>query len=171
MGESMSLKDRTAIVGIAESEYTKWGKTTDRSEFQLTLEVIIRAVENAGLTLDDVDGFSSFSNDRNEASLVATALGLPELRYADMTWITGGGGACAAVGNAAMAIATGVAKCVVVYRSICMGEFQRFGRPLVSEAVRPLDRALGFALPFGLFNATIGLALLVQLPKCNFLLR
>jgi acetyl-CoA acetyltransferase len=158
----MSLRDRAAIVGIGESEYTKWGQITDRSEFQLALEVIVAAVEDAGLSLDDVDGFSSFSNDRNEALLVATALGLPRLRYADMTWITGGGGACAAVGNAAMAIATGVARCVVVYRAIRMGEFQRFGRPLASEAARPLDRELGFALPFGLFNATIGMAMLVR---------
>jgi acetyl-CoA acetyltransferase len=158
----MSLRDRAAIVGIGESEYRKWGQIADRSEFQLALEVIVRAVEDAGLTLDEVDGFSSFSNDRNEASLVATALGLPELRYADMTWITGGGGACAAVGNAAMAIATGLARCVVVYRSICMGEFQRFGRALVAESARPLDRELGFALPFGLFNATVGMALLVR---------
>ncbi len=158
----MSLPDRAAIVGIAESQYTKWGKITDRSEFQLALEVIVRAVEDAGLTLDAVDGLSSFSNDRNDGLLVATALGLPELRYADMTWIMGGGGACAAVGNAAMAVATGMARCVVVYRSICMGEFQRFGRPLASESVRPLDRELGFALPFGLFNATIGMAMLVR---------
>jgi acetyl-CoA acetyltransferase len=158
----MSFRDRAAIVGIAESEYRKWGQLTDRSEFQLALEVIVRAVAEAGLSLDEVDGFSSFSNDRNEASLVATALGVPELRYADMTWITGGGGACAAVGNAAMAIASGLARCVVVYRSICMGEFQRFGRSLVAESARPLDRALGFALPFGLFNATVGMALLVR---------
>jgi acetyl-CoA acetyltransferase len=158
----MSLRDRAAIVGIAESEYRKWGQITDRSEFQLALDVIVRAVADAGLTIDDVDGFASFSNDRNEASLVATALGLPELRYADMTWITGGGGACAAVGSAAMAIATGMANCVVVYRSICMGEFQRFGRALVPESARPWDRELGFALPFGLCNATIGMALLVR---------
>lgn len=158
----MSFRDRAAIVGLAESEYRKWGQITDRSEFQLALEVIVRAVEEAGLGIDEVDGFSSFSNDRNEGALVATALGIPELRYADMTWITGGGGACAAVGNAAMAIATGLARCVVVYRSICMGEFQRFGRSLASESARPLDRELGFALPFGLFNATVGMALLVR---------
>jgi acetyl-CoA acetyltransferase len=158
----MSLADRAAIVGIAESRYAKWGQIADRSEFQLALEVIVQAVEDAGLSLDEVDGLSSFSNDRNDGLLVATALGLPALRYADMTWIMGGGGACAAVGNAAMAVATGVARCVVVYRSICMGEFQRFGRPLSSESVRPLDRELGFALPFGLFNATIGMAMLVR---------
>ncbi len=157
-----AFRDRAAIVGLAESEYTKWGKITDRSEFQLALEVILAAIADAGLTPADVDGFSSFSNDRNEAALVATALGIPELRYADMTWITGGGGACAAVANAAMAIATGTARCVVVYRAICMGEFQRFGRALASESARPLDRALGFALPFGLFNATVGMALLVR---------
>ncbi len=162
MTPSLSLRDRAAIVGIAESEYRKWGQLTDRSEFQLALEVIVRAVEEAGLALDEVDGFSSFSNDRNEALLVATALGIPELRYADMTWIMGGGGACAAIGNAAMAIASGVARCVVVYRAICMGEFQRFGRSLAAESARPLDRELGFALPFGLFNATIGMALLVR---------
>ena len=61
-----------------------------------------------------------------------------------------------------MAVATGMANCVVVYRAICMGEFQRFGWPLATVSARPLDRELGFALPFGLFNATIGMALLVR---------
>jgi acetyl-CoA acetyltransferase len=114
--------------------------------------------------MDDVDGFSSFSNDRNEFCFVATDLGVPEVRYADMTWIVGGGGACAAVGNAAAAIAAGVARCVVVYRSIAMGQFRRFGRALAGDVqgVRPLDAALGFALPFGLLNATVGMALLVR---------
>jgi acetyl-CoA acetyltransferase len=158
------VRDAACIVGIAESEYVKWGRLMRCTEYQLALEVILRAVADAGLTMDDVDGFASFSNDRNEFCFVATDLGVPEVRYADMTWIVGGGGACAAVGNAAMAIATGMAKCVVVYRSIAMGQFRRFGRALAGDVqgVRPLDAALGFALPFGLFNATIGMALLVR---------
>jgi acetyl-CoA acetyltransferase len=158
------MKDGAAIVGLAESEYTKWGKLVRCTEYQLALETITRAVADAGLTMDDVDGFSSFSNDRNEFCFVATDLGVPVVRYADMTWIVGGGGACAAVGNAAMAIASGVATCVVVYRSIAMGQFRRFGRALAGDVqgVRPQDAALGFALPFGLLNATIGMALLVR---------
>jgi acetyl-CoA acetyltransferase len=158
------MKDAAAIVGIAESEYTKWGRLTRCTEYQLALETIVAAVADAGLTMDDVDGFSSFSNDRNEFCFVATDLGVPEVRYADMTWIVGGGGACAAVGNAAMAIAAGVARCVVVYRSIAMGQFRRFGRALAGDVqgVRPQDAALGFALPFGLLNATVGMALLVR---------
>ena len=151
-------------MGIAESEYTKWGRLARCTEYQLALETIVRAVDDAGLTVDDVDGFSSFSNDRNEFCFVANDLGVPEVRYADMTWIVGGGGACAALANAAMAIATGVARCVVVYRSIAMGQFRRFGRALAGDVqgVQPQDAALGFALPFGLLNATIGMALLVR---------
>jgi len=158
------MKDAAAIVGIAESEYTKWGKLTRCTEYQLALETILRAVNDAGLTIADVDGFASFSNDRNEFCFVATDLGVPVVRYAGMTWIVGGGGACAAVGDAAMAIATRTAHCVVVYRSIAMGQFRRFGRALAGDVVgvRPQDAALGFALPFGLFNATIGMALLVR---------
>jgi acetyl-CoA acetyltransferase len=158
------VKDAAAIVGIAESEYTKWGKLERCTEYALALETIVKAVADAGLTMDDVDGFASFSNDRNEFCFVATDLGVPEVRYAGMTWIVGGGGACAAIADAAMAIATGMAKCVVVYRSIAMGQFRRFGRALAGDVqgVRPQDAALGFALPFGLFNATIGMALLVR---------
>jgi len=158
------MKDTAAIVGIAESEYTKWGKLARCTEYQLALETILRAVDDAGLTIDDVDGFASFSNDRNEFCFVATDLGVPVVRYAGMTWVVGGGGACAAVGDAAMAIATGTARCVVVYRSIAMGQFRRFGRALAGDVVgvRPQDAALGFALPFGLFNATVGMALLVR---------
>jgi len=158
------MKDAAAIVGIAQSEYTKWGKLTRCTEYQLALETIVKAVEDAGLAIDEVDGFASFSNDRNEFCFVATDLGVPVVRYAGMTWIVGGGGACAAVGDAATAIAAGMASCVVVYRSIAMGQFRRFGRALASDVqgARPQDAALGFALPFGLLNATIGMALLVR---------
>jgi acetyl-CoA acetyltransferase len=158
------VKDAAAIVGIAESEYVKWGKLARCTEYQLALETILKAVDDAGLSIDDVDGFASFSNDRNEFSFVAADLGVPEVRWAGMTWIVGGGGACAAIGDAAMAIATGAARCVVVYRSIAMGQFQRFGRALSGDVrgVRPQDAALGFALPFGLVNATVGMALVVR---------
>jgi acetyl-CoA acetyltransferase len=158
------MKDAAAIVGIAESEYTRWGKLERCTEYQLALETIVKAVADAGLTMDDVDGLASFSNDRNEFCFAATDLGIPRIRYAGMTWIVGGGGACAAIADAAMAIATGAARCVVVYRSIAMGQFQRFGRALSGDVrgVRPQDAALGFALPFGLVNATVGMALVVR---------
>ncbi len=62
---------------------------------------------------------ASNSDDRNAPSRLAAALGINELRFANMQW--GGGGAAAAVGNAAAAIAAYVADCVVVFRALAQG--------------------------------------------------
>jgi acetyl-CoA acetyltransferase len=156
------MQEQACIAGIGETEYRKWGQIRDRSEYRLAIEAILKAVEDAGLHPHDIDGIGSFANDRNEAVLVASSLGLPRLRYAGMSWLPGGGGACAAVGDAAMAIATGAADCVVVFRSIAMGQFHRFGQAITGGASRPIDAELSFALPFGLLSATIGMSLLVR---------
>ena len=74
-----------------------------------------------------IDGFASYSNDRNDPSRLAAALGLPALRFSNMNWGGGGGGGSAAVGNAAAAVACGMANCVVVFRALAQGQFQRFG--------------------------------------------
>src|SRR5438270_761312 len=91
-----SIRDRTAIVGVGESTYYKWGRSPD-PEFRLCLKAILAAVEDAGLQVSDIDGFASFSNDRNDAVRVAAALGIPELRHASMVWGGGGGGGSGAV--------------------------------------------------------------------------
>src|SRR5438093_253550 len=101
---------RAAVVGVGETRYTKYGGITDASEFSLACEAILRALADAGLTPDDVDGLCSFAEDRNEAILVAQALGIPELRFADMVWLPGGGGAPASVGHAALAVESGRAE-------------------------------------------------------------
>ena len=102
--------------------------------------------------MDDVDGLASFADDRNEAVFLAAELGLPSLRFANMVWMPGGGGGCAAVGNAAMAVETGQAEVVVVYRSLCQGQFFRFGTggvdpnaPAAAEPRPPDGATSGFA--------------------------
>ena len=118
---------RAHIVGVGESAYARWGKIGDVSEHALACQAIQRAVADAGLSMDDVDGLASFAEDRNEAIFLAAELGLPALRFGNMVWMPGGGGGCAAVSNAAMAVETGQAEVVVVYRSLCQGQFYRFG--------------------------------------------
>ena len=87
---------RTCIVGIGQSEFTRWGGIADSSQFQITAEAILAALDDAGLTTADVDGFASFSNDTNDAPLMQVALGVPELRWSSMVWGGGGGGSVAA---------------------------------------------------------------------------
>ena len=88
---------RAHLVGVGESQYARWGQIGDVTEHALACQAIQHAVADAGLSMDDVDGLASFAEDRNEAVFLAAELGLPALRFANMGWMPGGGGGCAAV--------------------------------------------------------------------------
>lgn len=163
---------RAQIVGVGESKYTRWGKIGDVTEHALACQAIQRAVADAGLSMDDVDGLASFAEDRNEAVFIAAELGLPALRFGNMVWMPGGGGGCAAVANAAMAVETGQAEVVVVYRSLCQGQFFRFGSPAkdtpaagganpptVKQADSLMVASIGFVMPYGMLMAAAAYAL------------
>jgi acetyl-CoA acetyltransferase len=160
------------IVGVGESHYTRWGKIGDVTEHALACQAIQLAVADAGLEMDAVDGLASFAEDRNEAVFLAAELGLPALRFGNMVWMPGGGGGCAAISNAAMAVETGQAEVVVVYRSLCQGQFFRFGTagmdasapvdpapPTVQHATSLMLASIGFSMPYGLLMAAAAYAL------------
>ncbi len=168
------------LVGVGETPYAKWGGL-DTSEYALAVDAVLAALADAGLSADDVDGLASFAEDRNDATFMAADLGIPELRYATLSWLPGGGGACAAVANAAMAVETGAAEVVVVYRSLCQGQFRRFGRgpgnepaqrrpppggparvPHVRRARSLLEAHVAFTMPFGMFSPPIAYAMVVR---------
>jgi acetyl-CoA acetyltransferase len=148
MTAARTIRGQVAIAGIGETAYYKHGRAPE-SEFALALQAILRACEDAGIDPRRVDGFASYSNDRNDPSRLAAALGLPELRFSNMQWGGGGGGGSAAVGNAAAAIAAGYADCVVVFRALAQGQFQRFGAAPPGGTVSG-EAALTF--PYGLIS-------------------
>ncbi|MHB8439282.1 MAG: thiolase C-terminal domain-containing protein [Acidimicrobiales bacterium] len=167
--------ERAWITGVGETQYAKWGQL-DTSEYALALQAVLAALDDAGIAADEVDGLASFAEDRNEATFLAADLGIEELRYASMSWLPGGGGACAAVANAAMAVEAGQAEVVVVYRSLCQGQFRRFGRGPGNDGARParrdppaprrarslLDAHVAFTMPFGMFGPPIAYAMVVR---------
>src|SRR5271157_4547403 len=142
-----TIKDRVAIIGVGETKYYKRG-TAPLPEFRLACEAIIKAADDAGIAVTDIDGFASYSNDRNDASRLATALGLPHLAYSNMFWGGGGGGGSGAVANAAAAVAAGYAKYVVVFRALAQGQFGRFGQ---AAPVETISGPAAYAWPYGLF--------------------
>ena len=146
------------------------GRLTEASEYALALEAILCAVADAGLPVHAVDGLSSFAGDRNDPAFLAWDLGLPELRFANMVWLPGGGGGCAAVADAALAVESGQAEVVVAFRSLCQGQFHRFGQgpgartdrtrpPALRQAQSLLEAYTSFTFPFGVLNAPIVYAL------------
>ncbi|MBT6273509.1 MAG: acetyl-CoA acetyltransferase, partial [Chromatiales bacterium] len=119
-----TLRGKVAVAGVGETTYYKHGQSPD-PEFVLALKAILAACEDAGINPREIDGFASYSNDRNEPSRLSAALGLPDLKFSNMMWGGGGGGGSGAIGNAAAAIAAGMADCVVVYRALAQGQFAR----------------------------------------------
>lgn len=143
-----SLRGTVAVAGVGETEYYKRGESPD-AEFKLALKAILAACEDAGIVPADIDGFASFSNDRSDPSRLAAALGCKELKFANMQWGGGGGGGSGAVGNAAAAIATGMADCVVVFRALAQGQFGRFGQ---GPRRNTISGEFAHTIPYGLMS-------------------
>ena len=109
-----------AISGIGQSEV---GRPSQQSAMQLTADACFKALADAGLTKDDIDGVACWPGDNNNGdafspigpnALIST-LGLK------VNWFGAGyeaPGPLAGIINGAMAIATGLCKHVLVFRTI-----------------------------------------------------
>ena len=118
------LSGKAAIVGIGATDFSK---NSGRSELRLAAEAVLDALDDAGLTPGDVDGMVTFTMDSNTEVAIARATGIGDLKFFSKIH-HGGGAACATVQQAAIAVATGVADCVVAYRAFNERSGQRFGQ-------------------------------------------
>lgn len=147
---SRSIKGKAAVIGVGESDYYRHGHAPKR-EFELTVDAILNAANDAGISPKSIDGFVSFADDRNTPTRLANALGIDELRWSTMQWGGGGAGGSGAVQQAAAAIAAGFAETVVVYRGLNQGEFGRYGAGRSRRANDSLRVAYGMLSPAQLF--------------------
>ncbi len=158
MGDTRTVRGRAAIAGIGETRYYKRGASPD-PEFKMTVEAILLAAEDAGIDPKKIDGFASYSNDRNDPARLATALGCEKFTFSNMFWGGGGGGGSGAVANAAAAVACGYADTVVVYRGLAQGQFGRFGQGARTN-VMPGGGA--FTAPYGVMSPAQTFAMRVR---------
>src|SRR6476620_10027619 len=107
----MTLKDQTAVVGVGATPYYRRGRSLPQTSMEMAGKAVIAALADAGLTVDDLDGFALYSVGF-DTSLFAQWLGVPDDRFTAML-TGGGGGAAGSVGLAAAAIHAGMAECVV----------------------------------------------------------
>ena len=142
---------RVAIAGIGQTEFSK---SIGRSERQIALEAIALALKDAGLSPAGVDGLVRFDMETTSEVEIARNLGIPNLRYFSEVGY-GGGGGCAAVGHAAMAIEAGWARTVVCWRARNRGSG---GRPWAGTR------------PGGRFSLASALALIFSRTACTGLL-
>ncbi|MEQ6889143.1 lipid-transfer protein [Halomonas sp. CS7] len=118
-----SLGGRAAIAGLGTTEFSK---NSGRTELRLAMEATLAALKDAGIDPSEVDGFSSYSVDKVPEYEMARLLGCKQVRFFSQV-PHGGGAACAPIMHAAMAVATGAADTVVVYRAMNERSWYRFG--------------------------------------------
>jgi acetyl-CoA acetyltransferase len=117
-----TLKNEAAVVGIGETEFSK---NSGRSELALACEAVADAIKDSGLTPGDIDGMTTFTMDTSDEIEIARSVGIKDLTFFSRT-PHGGGAAIGVMHQAVMAVATGSAKAVVVYRSLNGRSGQRY---------------------------------------------
>jgi acetyl-CoA acetyltransferase len=106
-----TLKDEAAIVGVGATPYYKRGQSLPQTPLEMACKAILLALDDAGLTVNDLDGFAIYSGSCDPAQ-VASVLGVPEVRFA-ATLTSGGGGSAGSLGLAAAAVSSGMAEVCV----------------------------------------------------------
>jgi acetyl-CoA acetyltransferase len=160
------LERRAVISGIGQSDV---GRHLGRSDIDLTVEACLAAVADAGLTRDDIDGLATYPG------MGAGPAGFggpssPEVQDAlrlRLNWHDGGGEGPAqmrAVIAACLAVAAGLARHVLVYRTVSESTAQGTGgRQGIGGGGAPrFSGFLQWTLPFGAVSAVNWLALVAE---------
>ncbi|MGE4430949.1 MAG: transporter [Sphingobium sp.] len=117
------MRGAAAIVGIGQTPYYKRG-TSPEPELKLAIRAITQAAEDAGIDVRDIDGFVSYASERSDPAKLMPALGTRSCRFASLVWFHGGA-LPATLNVAAMAVMSGQADVVAVYRSMAESNSQR----------------------------------------------
>jgi acetyl-CoA acetyltransferase len=165
------LERRAVISGAGQSDV---GRRLFRDPLELTVDACLAAIADAGLTPADIDGLSTYPGG-SAGPQGFNGAGLMEVHDAlrlNLNWFSGGlerPGQLAAVIDACLAVACGLATHVLCYRSVWEGSAQGTGgraavMPGGSNRAAP-PRAEGFmewTLPFGAPSAAPWIAMFAQ---------
>jgi acetyl-CoA acetyltransferase len=134
-----------------------------RPPLSLTVEACERAVADAGLTMADIDGLSTYPGGNmgpfGEGGVTAleAALGLRPV------WYNGGGetfGPCGSVTAAMLAVASGLVRHVLCFRTLWEATYAELMRQ--GKITQPGGRAASWITPFGATSAAHTLAMNAQ---------
>ena len=163
------IERRTCISGVGQSEI---GRRLGRNPLELTLDACLAAIEHAGLTVEDIDGLSTYPGSMGTPPGFsgAGAYEVIDALRLKCGWYSSGletSGQLGSVVNACLAVASGLANHVVCFRSVWEGSAQGDkGR----SAVMPGGGSGGFKaqgflqwqLPFAAPSAAVWIAMFAQ---------
>ncbi|HEY5023791.1 MAG TPA: thiolase family protein [Acidimicrobiales bacterium] len=164
------LERRSIISGIGQSDV---GRRLGRGELDLTVDACLQAIADAGLTRDDIDGLATFPGAGIGTGGFAGP-STPEVQDAlrlKLNWHDGGlegPGQLRAVFAACLAVAAGLARHVLVYRTVtessAQGEGGRQGIGAMGggRGIPRFSGVMQWTLPYGAVSAANWLAMIAQ---------
>ena len=164
------LERRAIISGIGQSDV---GRRLGRTDIDLTVEACLAAVADAGLTRDDIDGLATYPGMGAGTPGFAgpTSSEVQDAMRLRLNWHDGGGegpGQMRAVITACLAVAAGLARHVLVYRTVSestaqgAGGRQGIGGGGGNGGAPRFSGFLQWTLPFGAVSAVNWLALVAE---------
>jgi acetyl-CoA acetyltransferase len=147
----MSGEANAVVTGIGQSQI---GRHLERSARDLTLEAALAAISDAGLRRADIDGVSAYPGGEPPVFDIKDNLRL------DLTWFDAGAEGPAqlrAFTSACMAVETGRARHVLVYRTVTM-----FGGDASETGTGAMTGSFDWLLPYHAYAAPTWFALYAQ---------
>jgi len=163
-----SPERNVAVTGIGQSEI---GRRLDRDPMALTIDACLAAIEDAGLTRDDIDGLSTYPGAGFAGAPGFTAGGVTEVQDAlrlNLNWFNGGpelSGQLGSVITACAAVAAGFARHVLCFRTVWESTAQGGGRRAGIGTGGGKFKASGFmqySLPYGAASAAVWIAMMAR---------
>lgn len=161
------LERRAAMTGIGQSDV---GRRLDRDPLALTADACLAAIEDAGLTREDIDGLSTYPGNFGPNGFSGAGITeVQDMLRLDLNWFCGGPelpGQLGSVVNACLAVATGVARHVLCFRTVWESTAQGGGgRQGIGTGGGGRFRASGFmqwTLPYGAASAAVWIAMMAK---------
>lgn len=145
-------QDKTAIVGVGATDYYVRGKSWPRTINDMAGEAILKACEDAGISIKDIDGFAYYSTagagylDKFDTASLMETLGMPNISFS-ATLTSGGGGCPGAIGLATAGLMNEDCKYVVTLMALQQLPQHRLGVVFGAAAPSPEN---SFLQPSGL---------------------
>ena len=145
-------QDKCAIVGVGATDYYVRGKSWPRTINDMAGEAILKACDDAGISIKDVDGIAYYSGagagyyDKFDSALLMETLGMRQISFsASLT--SGGGGSAGAIGLATAGLLNEDCKYAVTVMALQQLPDSRLGTVFGSVAPTPEN---SFLQPSGL---------------------
>jgi acetyl-CoA acetyltransferase/uncharacterized OB-fold protein len=152
---AVKFEERVALTGVGQSVV---GRRLMVDPLRLTVDACLAAVADAGLTLDDIDGLSTYPGRVGSPGFSEGGIApLTEALQLRPTWVNGAGdtpGQSGAIVAAMLAVASGLCRHVLCYRTLWESSYAALVRE--GRWAQPAARATGmteYLAPFGAMSA------------------